>query len=109
LNRLSGADLSTDASSYLRVEKASLNPAAGGGAAVGLPGTVVSRTYHGLHSRYVVRSHGADIRLLVREDGGPQPEPGSSATVYLQPEHILQYHRTASNALEREDQAVPLP
>ncbi|MDQ0693446.1 ABC transporter ATP-binding protein [Arthrobacter sp. W4I7] len=109
LNRLSGADLSTEASSYLRVEKASLKPAAGGGAAVGLPGTVASRTYHGLHSRYLVRSHGADIRLLVREDGGPQPEPGSPATVYLQPEHILQYHRTAGNAVEREDQAVPLP
>jgi iron(III) transport system ATP-binding protein len=56
-----------------------------------------------------VRSHGADIRLLVREDGGPQPEPGSPATVYLQPGHILQYHRTASKALEREDQDVPLP
>jgi iron(III) transport system ATP-binding protein len=107
LNRTSGAGLSTGASSYLRVEKASLHP--DGGTAVGLPGTVVSRTYHGLHSRYVVRSHGADIRLLVREDGGPQPEPGSNATVYLQPEHILQYAPATRNAREREDQAVPLP
>jgi iron(III) transport system ATP-binding protein len=107
LNRTSGAGLSTGASSYLRVEKASLHPDAG--TAVGLPGTVVSRTYHGLHSRYVVRSHGADIRLLVREDGGPQPEPGSNATVYLQPEHILQYPPATRNAREREDQAVPLP
>ncbi|MGX1163292.1 iron(III) transport system ATP-binding protein [Arthrobacter sp. SLBN-100] len=109
LNRLSGASLSTDASSYLRVEKASLNPAADGGTAVGLPGTVVSRTYHGLHSRYVVRSHGADLRLLVREDGGPQPEPGSAATVYLEPAHVLQYHPTTGAAQQREDQAVPLP
>jgi iron(III) transport system ATP-binding protein len=109
LNRRSGAGLSTDASSYLRVEKASLHSGAEGGAAVGLPGTVLSRTYHGLHSRYVVRSHGSDIRLLVREDGGPQPEPGSDATVYLRPEHILQYHPATGRALEREDQAVPLP
>jgi iron(III) transport system ATP-binding protein len=109
LNRRSGAGLSTDASSYLRVEKASLHSGAEGGAAVGLPGTVLSRTYHGLHSRYVVRSHGSDIRLLVREDGRPQPEPGSDATVYLRPEHVLQYHPATGRALEREDQAVPLP
>ncbi|MFF1252477.1 ABC transporter ATP-binding protein [Pseudarthrobacter sp. NPDC058329] len=108
LNRLTGAGLSTDANSYLRVEKASLDPAADGGAAVGLPGTVVSRTYHGLHSRYVVRSHGAEIRLLVREDGGAHPEPGTETTVYLQPAHVLQYHPGTGAALTREDQAVPL-
>lgn len=109
VNRRSGAGLSTDASSYLRVEKASLHAGAEGGAAVGLRGTVLSRTYHGLHSRYLVRSHGSDIRLLIREDGGPQPEPGSDATVYLRPEHVLQYHPATGRALEREDQAVPLP
>jgi iron(III) transport system ATP-binding protein len=109
VNRLSGAGLSTDANSYLRVEKASLNPPADGGSAVGLSGTVVSRTYHGLHSRYVVSSHGAEIRLLVREDGGAQPEPRSSVTVYLEPAHVLQYHPTTGAALEQQGQAVPLP
>jgi len=108
LNRLSGAGLSTDANSYLRVEKASLNPAADGSAAVGLPGTVTSRTYHGLHSRYVVRSHGADIRLLVKEDGGAHPEPGTETTIYLQPAHVLQYHPGTGAVLKREDQAVSL-
>ncbi|VXA96859.1 Uncharacterized ABC transporter ATP-binding protein y4fO [Arthrobacter sp. 9AX] len=107
VNRLSGADLLTDANSYLRVEKASLN--ADGGTVVGLPGTVTSRTYHGLHSRYVVHSHGADIRLLLREDGSPQPEPGSTVTVYFQPAHVLQYHPETGAALQREDQAVRLP
>jgi iron(III) transport system ATP-binding protein len=54
-------------------------------------GTVVSKTYHGLHSRYVVRCHGSDVRLLVKEDGGVHPETGSQATVYVQPAHVLQY------------------
>jgi len=108
VNRLSGAGLSTDARSYLRVEKASLDRPADGGTAVGLPATVVSRTYHGLHSRYVVRSHGADIRLLVREDGAAHPEAGTATTVYVQPGHILQYHPGSGAALA-QDQAVALP
>lgn len=109
VNRLSGAQLSTDARSYLRVEKASLTVPPDGGPAVGLPGTVVSRTYHGLHSRYVVRSHGADVRLLVREDGGAHPEPGTEAVVYLQPGHVLQYHPATGSALRNQDEAVALP
>jgi iron(III) transport system ATP-binding protein len=106
LNRLSGARLSTAANSYLRVEKASLTPpavsgpgavgsgsggSAAGGTAVGLPGKVLSRTYHGLHSRYVVESYGAEIRLLVKEDGGAHPEAGAETTLYVQPGHVLQY------------------
>ncbi|WP_406635279.1 ABC transporter ATP-binding protein [Pseudarthrobacter quantipunctorum] len=109
LNRLSGAGLSTDANSYLRVEKASLAPAPEGGAAVGLSGTVVSRTYHGLHSRYVVRSHGADIRLLVKEEGGAHHDPGTETTVYLQPAHVLQYHPDTGAALRQRDPAAVLP
>jgi iron(III) transport system ATP-binding protein len=109
LNRLSGAGLNPDANSYLRVEKASLAAPANGGTAVGLAGTVVSRTYHGLHSRYVVRSHGADIRLLVREDGGVHPDAGAKATVYVQPGHVLQYHADTGAALARKPRAVALP
>lgn len=107
VNRLSGAGLSTDARSYLRVEKASLDRPADGGTAVGLPATVVSRTYHGLHSRYVVRSHGADIRLLVREDGAAHPGAGTATTVYVQPGHVLQYHPGTGAALA-QDPAVAL-
>jgi len=91
LNRQSRLPLDPSANSYLRVEKASLEPAADG-SAVPVAGTVISRTYHGLHSRYIVRCHGAEIRLLVREDGGLHPETGSPATVYVQPGHVLQYH-----------------
>ena len=109
LNRLSGGGLSPDAHSYLRVEKASLTPPADGGTAVGLSGTVVSRTYHGLHSRYVVRSRGADIRLLVKEDGGVHLEAGAEATVYVQPGHVLQYDPGTGAALAKQDQAVALP
>jgi iron(III) transport system ATP-binding protein len=66
---------------------------------------VVSRTYHGLHSRYVVRSHGADIHLLVKEDGGVHPLAGAETTVYVQPGHVLQYHPETGAALTRRDQA----
>ena len=111
LNRLSGAALPTAANSYLRVEKASLTPAAtagtaAGGGAVGLSGKVLSRTYHGLHSRYVVRSHGADIRLLVREDGGAHPEAGAPVTVYVQPGHVLQYHPDTGASLQAQHHAA---
>ncbi|MCU1434428.1 MAG: transporter [Pseudarthrobacter sp.] len=109
LNRLSGAGLSPAANSYLRVEKASLTPPANGGTAVGLSGQVVSRTYHGLHSRYIVRSHGADLRLLVKEDGAAHPEAGSETTVYVQPGHVLQYHPDSGKALDRREPAVTLP
>ena len=91
LNRLSRHTLDPTANSYLRVEKASLEPAADG-SAVPVEGTVISRTYHGLHSRYVVLCHGSEIRLLVKEDGGAHPATGSPATVYVQPAHVLQYH-----------------
>jgi iron(III) transport system ATP-binding protein len=109
VNRASGEELSTGANSYLRVEKASLTPPSDGGSAVGLSGQVVSRTYHGLHSRYVVSSHGAEIRLLVKEDGGVQPEPGADTTVYVQPSHILQYDRDTGLALDRQAEPVALP
>ena len=51
----------------------------------------VSKSYHGLHSRYVVRCHGVRVRLLVKEDGGAHPGTGPG-TVYVQPRHVLQYH-----------------
>ncbi|ABK05415.1 ABC transporter related protein [Arthrobacter sp. FB24] len=105
LNRLSDAGLGTAANSYLRVEKASLTPPAAGSTAVGLSGKVVSRTYHGLHSRYVVRSHGADIRLLVKEDGGVHPATGAETTIYVQPGHVLQYHPDTGAALASQDPA----
>ena len=90
LNRQSGRTLDPTANSYLRVEKASLEPA-GNGSTAAVEGTVVSKTYHGLHSRYIVRCHGSEIRLLVKEDGGIHPDTGSQARVYVQPSHVLQY------------------
>jgi len=57
----------------------------------------------------VVRSHGADIRLLVKEDGGAHPERGTETTVYLQPGHVLQYHPVTGAALRQQDPAAVLP
>ncbi|XAS64042.1 ABC transporter ATP-binding protein [Micrococcaceae bacterium Sec5.8] len=109
LNRQSRHTLDPAANSYLRVEKASLDAGGGDGSAVAIGGTVVSKTYHGLHSRYVVRCLGADIRLLVKEDGGAQPGTGSQATVYVQPQHVLQYHPESGAGVEnRLQQAARL-
>ena len=98
LNRQSRSALDPAANSYLRVEKASLERPANG-SAVAVEGTVVSRTYHGLHSRYIVDCHGSEIRLLVKEDGGVHPATGSAATIYVQPGHVLQYHPETGTAV----------
>ncbi|WP_458112493.1 ABC transporter ATP-binding protein [Arthrobacter sp. R1-13] len=121
LNRQSSTRLDPDARSYVRVEKASLAPGtrrdSGSGAdayadlgtdfgaavpegAVALEGTVVSRTYHGLHSRYRVTSHGSELSIIVREDGTRRPESGARVTVHLRPEHILQYHPETGSRIE---------
>ena len=102
LNRQSRIRLDPGARSYLRVEKASLAPATGGESdgAVAVGGTVVSRTYHGLHSRYRVTSHGSELSIIVREDGSRRPEPGAGVTVHVRPEHVLQYHPESGSRLE---------
>lgn len=102
LNRQSRSPLDTGARSYLRVEKASLAPATGGerDGAVAVEGSVVSRTYHGLHSRYRVTSHGSELSIIVREDGSSRPEPGARVTVHVRPEHVLQYHPESGSRLE---------
>lgn len=102
LNRQSRTPLDPGARSYLRVEKASLAPGPGGerDGAVAVEGTVVSRTYHGLHSRYRVTSHGSELSIIVREDGSRRPEPGARVTVHVRPEHVLQYHPETGSRLE---------
>ena len=102
LNRQSRIRLDPGARSYLRVEKASLAPVTGGESdgAVAVGGTVVSRTYHGLHSRYRVTSHGSELSIIVREDGSRRPEPGAGVTVHVRPEHVLQYHPESGSRLE---------
>ena len=109
LNRQSTYALDPGAKSYLRVEKASLEPAGGDGSAVPVQGTVISKSYHGLHSRYVVRCHGSDVRLLVKEDGGVHPETGDHATVYVQPRHVLQYHPETGHSLGTRLQEAARP
>ncbi|WP_432398073.1 ABC transporter ATP-binding protein [Pseudarthrobacter sp. L19] len=109
LNRQSpSAALDPAANSYLRVEKASLERPADGEAAA-VEGTVVSRTYHGLHSRYVVDCLGSEIRLLVREDGGAHPATGGRATVYVQPAHVLQYDPGTGASLDAPQREAVRP
>jgi iron(III) transport system ATP-binding protein len=132
LNRESRTPLDPGARSYLRVEKASLARGSGNGArtdfgsdsgfgavsdfgstapegAVAVEGTVASRTYHGLHSRYRVKSHGAELSIIVREDGGRRPEPGARVLVHVRPEHVLQYHPETGSRLDNPALASSQP
>lgn len=109
LNRQSRSALDPNANSYIRVEKASLTRPVGDNGAVPVEGVVVSRSYHGLHSRYIVRCHGTDIRLLVKEDGGVHPEAGSLVSVYVRPCHVLQYEPETGAALGNPTMADSRP
>ncbi len=76
LNRQSRRALDPSANSYLRVEKASLDPAADG-SAVPVDGTVISRTYHGLHSRTLCAATGLRSACWSRRTVGFTPSPAA--------------------------------
>jgi iron(III) transport system ATP-binding protein len=84
--------------SYIRVEKPSLvkghRPEAGHGTQDGevlLDGVVTGSSYHGLHTRYTVRTHGSDVKVLVKETGRGAPEVGDAVVLGIHPRHVLQY------------------
>ena len=82
--------------SYLRVEKPVLETEqaevpARGHDAVTVRGTVTARSYHGLHSRYTVESHGSQLKVIVKEGSGPEPKIGDAVHVTINPGHVLQY------------------
>ena len=85
--------------SYLRVEKAALDLPGRGDhmhddGSVTVSGRVTARNYHGQHSRYTVRLHDADIKVLLKEDGRHGPALGEEARVRINPAHVLQYGPT---------------
>ncbi|MFJ6000533.1 ABC transporter ATP-binding protein [Arthrobacter sp. NPDC092385] len=99
----SGRHLDPHQLSYLRVEKPSI--AAGKGTILGntsepdghtvpIEGRVVARSYHGQHSRYTVRSHDSDVKVLVKETGAPALDIGHTVQLHVDPAHILQYQGT---------------
>ncbi len=87
--------------SYLRVEKAFIdtgaitNPGASPdgsrGPVASATGRVIARSYHGQHSRYTIRSHDSDVKVLVKETGAPALAIGHQVQLRVHPEHVLQY------------------
>lgn len=79
---------------FVRIEKVGLLPP---GASlptgrVGLPGTVVTSAYHGLHSTYEVQVGDAVLKAVVPEDGTTHDfDPGQSVTVAVDTRTVLQY------------------
>ena len=95
LLRALGLDWSN--ASYLRLEKALLEtegtPLPSGYRK--LPGTVKGQAYHGTHTIYTVEVHRTDLKILVREDGGPKATPGAAVQVGIRPDHVLAYEQRA--------------
>ncbi|MFD5750408.1 ABC transporter ATP-binding protein [Streptomyces sp. NPDC127033] len=77
--------------SYARIEKISLLP--DGRAATGLPvrATVTSRTYHGLHSVYRLRTEHDSLRIVLKEGDGPRLRTGQEVVADIDPASVLQY------------------
>ncbi|MFE3828236.1 ABC transporter ATP-binding protein [Streptomyces sp. NPDC059092] len=78
--------------SYVRIEKIGLSPDAGRPAR-GLPvrGTVTSRTYHGPHSVYHLRTEHDTFRIVRKEGDGPGLRTGQQVEALLDPASVLQY------------------
>lgn len=100
LNHSSDVQLDHNSLSYLRVEKAFLDVEGGAasGAAteasrrtVALNGQIVARSYHGQHSRYTVRSHDSEVKVLVKESGVPALDIGHDVRLRIDPSQVLQY------------------
>lgn len=98
----SGKRLDPHQLSYLRVEKpfidagtgAILGSTSGATGTIAVEGRVIARSYHGQHSRYTVRSHDSDVKVLVKETGAPALDIGHSVRLHVDPMHILQYQGT---------------
>lgn len=91
LNDRSPGALDPGKSSYLRVEKVALDPLSAGPGAVKVNGTVSSRSYHGMHSRYTVASGGNRIKALVTENGLTRMDVGTTVDLFIDPANVLQY------------------
>lgn len=88
-NGATGLDASS--SSYLRLEKVFLHPPRDAGRTIRLDGVITERSYHGAYSSYVFDNNGSRIRAMVTENGEPPLTVGSAASLYVDPQSILQY------------------
>jgi iron(III) transport system ATP-binding protein len=100
--------------SYLRVEKVGLHTpdevVRGNGARIMLPGTVLSRQYHGVYSSYRVQLAGRDqgvVKGMLQETGNPGFAAGDPVVVGIDPADVLQY--AAADAAEELTQVEQAP
>ena len=91
LNQHSQLSLDPGKSSYLRVEKVAFDPGSASPGAVQIKGEVVSRSYHGMHSRYTVSAGDSRVKALVTENGLTRVDIGSSVDLFINPADVLQY------------------
>lgn len=80
-----GARLDPAAPSYLREERASLQESS---QAIAVPGRVQASLFHGTHSTALVDLMGSQLRVM---QFGQHDVPEGETTVWINPDHVLQF------------------
>lgn len=88
INRNSGAKLSVEKHSYIRLERIRLQEKAG---FVRLPAVVKDHDYNGVMAKYQVEVLGSELRVIHMNDGHPFYEPGRQLDLYLDSNDIMQF------------------
>lgn len=88
INRNSGAKLSVEKHSYIRLERIRLQEKTG---FVRLPAVVKDHDYNGVMAKYQVEVLGSELRVIHMNDGHPFYEPGRQLDLYLDSNDIMQF------------------
>lgn len=79
---------------YVRIEKVGVARAGQPHRGIAVRGTVVSRTYHGMHSVYRLRTEHDNLRAVVKEDDGPPMATGQEVDLVFDPASLMRYRGT---------------
>ena len=88
INRQTGAELSEEKRSYVRLERVSLKPVPG---TAKLTGKVTDYDYNGVLTKYRVDVMGSEIRVIHANDGKPFFEIGEERELYISQDDIMQF------------------
>ncbi|MFF2021960.1 ABC transporter ATP-binding protein [Streptomyces sp. NPDC058171] len=84
-------------STYVRIEKIGLVREGQPHGGPSVHGTVLSRTYHGTHSVYRLRTEHDELRAVLRDGDGPHVAAGQEVDLVFDPASLMRY-RGASTA-----------
>jgi len=87
---LARANIKSDKSCYIRLERLYVNDAAPHHVSAG-EATVVASEYYGLYIKYTLDAQGTVLKVIEKNSGVPLYKMGEKVTVSFNPESILQY------------------